>query len=411
MNVRFDVAIAGGGMVGAALALALGRQGMRVAVLERHAPQRQWPPGEIANRVSALSRASQRILEHLAAWPRMVELGVSPYEAMYVWDAGGHGHIRFDAADLGEPDLGHIVENRVIRLALWEGLEALDTVEILCPAEIRDFHLQGEDAMRIHLAEGPPLDAALLAAADGRDSWVRERAGIPTQGWGYDQQALVANVVHERPHQATAWQRFLPTGPLAFLPLADGRSSIVWSTSPQHARELLEMEAEAFHAALGAAFEYRLGEITASGPRAAFPLRLQHATRYIAPRLALVGDAAHAIHPLAGQGVNLGLLDAAQLAETLTATRYRHRDLGGEPALRRYERARKGDNLAMLAAMDLFKRLFGNDLPPLRLARNLGLDLADRAGPLKHLLIRRAMGLAGDLPALARPSRPPVREG
>jgi 2-octaprenylphenol hydroxylase len=331
----------------------------------------------------------------------MAELGVSPYRAMYVWDAEGGGHIRFDSAEVGEPDLGHIVENRVTQRALWERLESLETVAIFSPARVTDLSLD-RDRARVTLNTGPSLEADLLVAADGRDSPLRERAGIAVRGWDYDQHALVANVAHELPHQETAWQRFLPSGPLAFLPLADGHSSIVWSTSPQQAAALLGRDEADFCAVLGQAFGHRLGAVRGAGPRAAFPLRLAHAERYVLPRLALVGDAAHAIHPLAGQGVNLGFLDAATLAEVVLDARAGGRDLGGLTALRRYERARKGDNLAMLAAMDVFKRVFGNDLPPLRLARSLGLDLADRVAPLKNLFLRRALGTLGGLPALAR---------
>lgn len=399
----YDLVIVGGGMVGAALACALGGRGLTLALIEHHPPQRDWPEGEIANRVSALSHASQRILGHLGVWPRMQALGVSSYQAMQVWDAGGFGQIRFDCAEVGEPDLGHIVENRVTQLALWERIETLPSVTLLCPAQVQSFALDGSH-MHIILMDGRILKAALLVGADGRNSAVRVQAGIATQGWDYDQHALVANVAHELPHEQTAWQRFCPTGPLAFLPLADGRSSIVWTTTPSTAQRLLALPEAEFCHTLGTAFGHRLGGVLASGPRGAFPLRLQHAIRYVQARLALVGDAAHALHPLAGQGVNLGLMDAAALAEVLLAAAARGRDLGALHTLRRYERARKGENLMMLAAMDTFKRVFGNDLMPLRLLRNVGLDLADRVTPLNHLFLRRALGDLGELPELARPS-------
>ncbi len=400
--MRFDLIIAGGGMVGAALACALGRFGLRVAVIEPREPQREWPDGEIAHRVSALSRASQNLLVRLGAWPRMQDLGVSEYRAMQVWDQGGHGQIRFDSADVGEPNLGHIVENRVIQLALWECLEKLDSVKLVCPARLADYSLQ-VDCVSLRLDTGGTLEAAVLVGADGRDSAVRAHAGINTQGWDYDQHALVANVTHELSHEATAWQRFRSTGPLAFLPLADGRSSIVWATSPGLAREYMQLDGPDFCRQLGEAFGHRLGGVTHSGPRGVFPLRLQHAEHYVLPRLALVGDAAHAIHPLAGQGVNLGFMDAAELAGLLTQAAKQGRDLGGILTLRRYERARKGENMAMLAAMDAFKRLFSNEIMPLRLLRNTGLSLVDRIGPVKNLFLRRALGTIGEVPALARP--------
>jgi 2-octaprenylphenol hydroxylase len=231
---------------------------------------------------------------------------------------------------------------------------------------------------------------------------VRNLAAIETKGWDYDQHAVVATVRPERHHQFTAWQRFMPTGPLAFLPIDDGRCSIVWSTTPDLAEELLAMQERHFCRALTVAADGVLGEILETGPRGVFPLRLGHAESYIRQGLALVGDAAHAIHPLAGQGVNLGFLDAASLIEVLVQARDAGRNIGSVATLRRFERARKGANLGMLGAMDLFKRYFSNDLLPLRLTRTLGLSLADRAGPVKHLLIKRAMGLTGERPALAR---------
>jgi 2-polyprenylphenol 6-hydroxylase len=254
----------------------------------------------------------------------------------------------------------------------------------------------------VHLSDGKRLEAKLIVAADGRDSQLRAMAGIGTRGWDYDQHAIVATITVEQHHGYTARQRFMKEGPLAFLPLDDGRCSIVWSTSPQSAAELMALDDMAFCTVLTEASEAMLGRVEAVGPRGVFPLRLGHAETYIRPGLALVGDAAHAIHPLAGQGVNLGLLDAAALAQTLIEARAAGRAIGSQATLRRYERARKGGNMAMLAAMDAFKRTFSNEIVPLKLVRNLGLSLADRSGPLKQLLVRRAMGLTGDLPPLAR---------
>lgn len=403
----YDLLVIGGGMVGATLAAACAGQGLKIAVLEARLPVRAWPSDDIDQRVSALNRASQRILTRLGVWERICELGVSPYREMRVWDATGGGAIHFDSADLGEPDLGHIVENRVIQLALWERLEHCPDVELIAPARISDLEL-GERRAEVTLHDGRRLATRLLVGADGRDSRVRDLAGIETQGWDYDQRAIVAHVRTALPHQETAWQRFLPSGPLAFLPLADGRCSIVWSAEETRCEELLALDDQAFAAALGEAFDERLGDILAVGPRASFPLRLQHAQAYCRERLALVGDAAHALHPLAGQGLNLGMLDAAELAAAITRARERRRDIGGRAALRRYERARRGDNLVMLAAMDGFKRLFGNQLPPLAALRSLGLALTDRAGPVKGHLTAAAMGLLGELPPLAQQWVPPM---
>jgi 2-polyprenylphenol 6-hydroxylase len=398
---QFDIVILGGGMVGAAMACACRGRGWRIAVLDGAPPQRTWPAGEVDLRVSALSRASQRVLERLGAWPRMAELGVSVYREMHVWDAVGGASIHFDSAELGEPNLGHIVENRITRLALWELLESADDVTLLCPASV-DVLSIAEAGARIILADGSELDARLVVGADGRDSLVRTVLGIGTGGWGYDQRAIVCNVEPAHWHRETAWQRFLPTGPLAFLPLADGRCSIVWSADEARAEALLALDDAAFIGELEQAFEQRLGPILSIGPRAAFPLRLQYAKSYVRPRAALVGDAAHAIHPLAGQGVNLGFLDVAALVDALEHARAQQRDIGGLATLRRYERARRGDNLLMLAAMDAFKRAFGNRIPPLVAARNLGLFAADQVGPLKRAFMREALGLGDNLPTLAR---------
>lgn len=395
-----DLIIVGGGMVGAALGCAAAQAGFSVTLLERREPQREWQADEVDLRVSALTRASQRILQNLGAWERMRELRVSPYTDMEVWDAAGSGRIHFSAADIGEPNLGHIVENRITQLALWEQLEGLPNVTLRHPASVSSLQLEGGPAL--YLADGEQLKASLVVAADGRDSQIRAMAGIDTKGWDYDQHAIVATVSPQQHHGYTARQRFMKTGPLAFLPIDDGRCSIVWSTSPQEASELMALDERAFCSALTEASERMLGEVEAVGPRGAFPLRLGHAETYIKPGLALIGDAAHAIHPLAGQGVNLGFLDAAALAETLIEARSAGRAIGSHSTLRRYERARKGGNMAMLAAMDAFKRTFSNEILPLRLARNLGLSLADRSGPVKHLLVRRAMGLTGELPSLAR---------
>jgi len=397
----FDIVIIGGGMVGAAMAGACRGKGWRIAVIDGQPPQREWPAGEVDLRVSALSRASQRILERLDAWPRIAELGASVYREMEVWDAVGGASIHFDSADIGEPDLGHIVENRVTRLALWELLEQAPDVTLLCPASIDALDI-AETGARLGLADGRQLRARLIIGADGRDSYLRTALDIASGGWAYDQRAIVAHVETSHWHRETAWQRFLPTGPLAFLPLADGRCSIVWSAEEGHADELLAMDDARFIAELDDAFQQRLGPVRAVGPRAAFPLRMQYALSYVRSRAALIGDAAHAVHPLAGQGVNLGFLDCAAMLEALEYARTKGRDIGGLATLRRYERARRGENLIMLGAMDLFKRLFSNRIPPLVASRNLGLVAADHLPPLKRVFMRQALGLSDDLPALAR---------
>jgi len=430
MNAH-DVIIVGGGMVGAALGCALGDLGFRVAVVETREPVATWPPATVDARTSALTRASENILRNLGVWDRMTAMRVSAYREMHVWDADGFGEVHFDSAEIGEPDLGHIVENRVIQKALWERLGEIATVERICPAKVDALELGGERPV-LTLKERAPataqpdgdrgqgaaptgldtamsgasstarsLTAALVVAADGVQSTLRTMAGLGTRGWAYDQHAVVAVVRPARHHQDTAWQRFLPTGPIALLPIDDGRCSLVWSTAPDHAAALDGMPDDAFCHAVAGASQARLGDIVETGPRAIFPLRLQHAENYVEPGLALVGDAAHAIHPLAGQGVNLGLLDAATLADVLAQARLRGRPLGAMATLRRYERARKGANLAMMGAMDIFKRLFSNDNPALYVARNLGLKATDIAAPVKHAIMRRALGVSGERPSLA----------
>jgi 2-octaprenylphenol hydroxylase len=398
----FDLLVVGGGMVGAAFALGCSGKGLSIALVEARPPRRDWPRGEVDLRVSALSRASQRVLERLGAWGRIADLGASPYRCMHVWDGVGGASVTFDSADLGEPDLGHIVENRAIQLALWECLERAPDLSLITPASIADLE-RGSETSKVVLAQGRILETRLLVAADGRDSLIRELAGIRTQGWDYDQQAIVANVRPDQWHEETAWQRFLATGPLALLPLADGRCSIVWSVTEGRAQELLAMDDLGFSESLTDASERRLGRIQVDGPRAAVSLRLQHAERYVEPGLALIGDAAHAIHPLAGQGVNLGFLDAAELVAALDLALVRRRDIASSWTLRRYERARRGDNMAMLLAMDGFKRAFGSRLPPVVLARSLGFALTERLRPLKGVFMERAMGLNAGLPPLARP--------
>jgi 2-octaprenylphenol hydroxylase len=401
---RQQVIVVGAGMVGATLACLLGRSGFGVTLLEATPPETDWRPGSVDLRVSALTAASERVFDGIGAWDAMAALGVSPFRDMRVWDAAGSGEVHFNSADVGEPRLGHIVENRVVQRALMERIHGLADVRLRCPAEISALHVDDE-AATVELSDGVRLRAGLVVAADGANSRTRGLAGIGVRGWSYDQKAVVAVVRTERPHEDTAWQRFLPDGVLAFLPLRDGRCSIVWSTAPAHADELVDIEDEAFRERLARAFDHRLGGVTEAGPRAAFPLRLQHAASYVGARLALIGDAAHAIHPLAGQGVNLGVLDAAALAEVVLAASAEGRDIGARTTLRRYERWRKGDNLLMMAAMDGFKRLFAARFGPLRLARNAGLSLFDAATPIKRLVMQHAMGLRGDLPAIARSAR------
>lgn len=386
----YDVVIIGGGIVGATLACGLAGTRLRVALLERNVPP-PAPTGDYGLRLSALSLGSVAILERLGVWARLDAARLCAVERMHVWDAGGSGRIDFDAATIGEACLAYIVENDALSAALWDILRTNGRVRSHCPATIRSVEFEHRHAL-VALDEGTVLRTRLVVGADGASSAVRSLAGIRVRRWDYGQQAIVANVRTERAHGAGAWQRFLSTGPVAFLPLADGRCSIVWSVDVALAERLLAMDDEAFMEALGEALGGRLGRVHATSLRRAFTLERLHAQHYVAPRVALVGDAAHAVHPLAGQGVNLGVLDAAVLAEELRAAATARRDPGGMTLLRRYERARKGDNLAMLFLTDTLQRLFASQLPAVQRLRNAGLALTDVLTPVKIALMRHATG-------------------
>jgi len=340
-------------------------------------------------RVSAISRASQAALIEAGAWDDIIAMRASPYEAMDVWDEAGDGNVRFEAAELGEPDLGHIVENVVTQRAVMDALNKLDNVDLICPAKMKDFVVDDEK-VTVTLEKGKSISARLLVGADGANSQVRSLAGIDVKRDDYGQSGLVAVVKTEKSHEFTAWQRFQSTGPLAFLPLADGSSSIVWTLPSDRADYYLSLNKTDFKTALAEALDYKLGKITKVSKRAAFPLRGSQATPYVKERIALVGDAAHTIHPLAGQGVNLGLKDAVELASLVADSKG---DLGGMKLLRRYERARRGDNVITMRAMEGFRLLFGHSATPVKTARNFGMKLFNQIPVVKNEVIRKAMGL------------------
>ena len=391
-TTSFDVIIVGGGMVGTAQACALGDSPLSVALIEANLPNDDWPADSFDLRVSAITHASEKFLEQLGAWQTIDRERTSAYHDMRVWDAGGDGSIHFDCAEIGETNLGHIVENRVINRALTLRAKQFANITVYCPHSPHRLQLDSDSAT-LELADGTRLETNLLVGADGGRSWVRQQAGIAVSTRDYQQTAVVANVTTEFPHQRTAWQRFLPTGPLAFLPLTnDNISSIVWSTTADEAQRLCELDEASFNSELEAAFEATLGKIVSSGPRASFPIKGQHASHYVRPHLALVGDAAHTIHPLAGQGVNLGFADARCLAETVLSAHDAHRSIGSFKVLRRYERSRRGDNLLMLESMGAFKQLFSNNTPGLRELRNAGLNVANRSSVIKHFFMEKALG-------------------
>jgi 2-octaprenylphenol hydroxylase len=354
-------------------------------------------------RVFALSRASQRLLRLAGTWQRLSESRLHPYERMCVWDAagspGGPGSLEFDCAEIGEPNLGFIVEGRALASASLESAAAAGAV--LIEGAVQTLRVDEREA-RIRLKDGRDLAARLLIAADGVASKSRELLGIETAGHTYHQHALVAHVRTAQPHRNTAWQRFLPGGPLAFLPLPDGRSSIVWSVASEEARRLRSLDPLAFAAALETASAAALGGIELTTEVASFPLQLKVAVDYVRTRAVLLGDAGHTVHPLAGQGLNLGLLDCAALLEALGPAAGRA-DLLGEPRLlRRYERWRKSENLLAATALDALERLFASSNPLIERLRGAGLGAVGRVPVLKRALALRALGLAGDVPAFLR---------
>ena len=404
--MQADLIIVGAGMVGSALALALQDQGLEILLVDGSPlsvkpfdPQAAFEP-----RVSALSVASQRILERLGVWEGIAARRVCPYGEMQVWDGSGTGQIHFSAASVHAESLGHIVENRVVQDALLERLHD-SSIGLLPGARLEQLRRSGEGWL-LSLNDGRELRAPLVIAADGANSAVRRLAGCATREWDYLHHAIVTSVRCAKPHQATAWQRFTDDGPLAFLPLAGPAGehwcSIVWSVTPAEAERLMALDDAGFRRALGFAFEHRLGEVLQADPRLCIPLRQRHAKRYVEDGLALIGDAAHSIHPLAGQGVNLGFLDVAVLAEVLLHAMQRGERLSDVKVLSRYERRRMPHNLAMMVAMEGFERLFQADPLPVRWLRNSGLNWVDDLPEAKALFVRQALGLSGDLPELAR---------
>lgn len=406
---QFDIVIVGGGMVGATLACALAEGGFSVAVVDS-APAPVIDTGDYDLRVSAVTLGSKAIFETVGIWPAMESQRMSCIDSMTVWDEGGSGQIDFDSAEMAQPCLGYIIENRVIRKAALDRMQALKNIELFCPASVSEID-SDDNGITARLDDGSVLESLLLVGADGANSYVRDWADIDTRSWSFEQKAIVATVTTSEAHAGVARQRFLATGPLAFLPLDDPyKCSIVWSADNVRADALLALEDAAFIAELQAAIAdgpgTALGNVVSVSSRAAFPLTSAHARKYISERVVLVGDAAHRIHPLAGQGLNLGLGDVAALVEVLIDSRREQRDIGSMRVLRRYERWQRGDNALMLASMDGFKRLFSNDDPILGGLRNVGLDLADTLSPLKNRIMLYAAGLAGDRPKLMRGLRP-----
>lgn len=396
-----DVAIVGGGMVGLAVACGLQGSGLRVAVLEQREPQPLAADAAPALRVSAINAASEKLLSRLGVWSEIVSHRVSCYHGMEVWDKDSFGRITFDDKSMGYSHLGHIVENAVIHDALWQKARQSSDITLLAPAELQQV-AWGENEAFLTLKDGTMLTARLVIGADGAHSWLRNKADIPLTFWDYRHHALVATIRTEEAHGAVARQVFHGDGILAFLPLSDPHlCSIVWSLSPEEAERMQQADEAAFNQALTIAFDNCLGLCRVESERQAFPLTGRYARQFAAHRLALVGDAAHTIHPLAGQGVNLGFMDAAELIEELKRLHRQGKDIGQYLYLRRYERSRKHSAALMLAGMQGFRELFAGENPAKKLLRDIGLKLADTLPGVKPQLIRQAMGL-NDLPEWLR---------
>ncbi len=400
--LHVDVLIVGGGLVGGTLACALGEAGLTVAVIEIGDPNEALAAG-FDGRASAVALSSRRLLEGIGVWSKM-EGEASPILDIRVTEGKSRLFLHYDHREVGDEPLGHMVENRFIRRAILERMRQLESVRLLAPARLTRLD-RGAGMAEAALADGRRIRAPLAVAADGRFSRVREDAGIRVTRWSYNQSGIVCTVDHEYSHQNVAHERFLPTGPFAILPLPGNRASIVWTEREDLATAMMKLNDADFRDELAGRFGDFLGRVEVVGPRWSYPLSLQYAHTSVKHRLALVGDAAHAMHPIAGQGLNMGWRDVAALAEVLADARRLGLDLGVADVLERYERWRRFDNTLMLAMTDALNRLFSNDIAPLRLARDTGLAMVNRIPPLKKLFMRHAMGVVGDLPKLMRGER------
>lgn len=393
-----DAVIVGGGLVGLSLGLALAKAGLSPVVIDRTAAAALVDEA-FDGRASAIAYASCRALEGLGIWRHVAE--AEPIREIRVSDDESPFFLHYDHAEIGDAPFGYMVENRVMRRALYAALDETPAVRLIAPAEVRTVS-RGETAAEVHLADGRRLRAPLVVAADGKNSPIREAAGIRSFGWRYPQDGIVCTVEHERPHYGIAEEHFLPAGPFAILPLTENRVSLVWTERAQLAPAIVALDDAGFQAELEARFGDYLGSLMPVGPRWRYPLGFHLAESYIRPRLALIGDAAHLIHPIAGQGLNLGLRDVAAFAEVVADATRLGLDIGGLSVLERYQRWRRFDNVLFAGITDGLNRLFSNSIAPVRLARDLGLAAVNRMPPLKRFFMRHARGTIGELPRLLK---------
>lgn len=397
--LKADILIVGGGLVGGTLACGLAEGGLSVIVVDTQKPADGLEP-TFDGRASAIALSSKRALGGLGLWSLMEPMTAAINE-IRVSDGDSLFFLHYDRQDVGAEAFGYMVENRSIRQALSERFRDWDGLTLLAPAGIRELK-RTPGAVHATLEDGRQIEARLVIGAEGRRSPTRDHAGIKITGWSYKQTGIVCTVAHERAHDNVAHEHFLAAGPFAILPLSGNRSSIVWTERDENVDGLMALDDAAFLSELESRFGDFLGRLEVTGPRWAYPLSLQYAERAIDHRLALAGDASHAMHPIAGQGLNMGLRDVAVLAEVLTDARRLGLDPGDARVLQTYEQRRRFDNTLMLAMTDVLNRLFSNDIEPVRLARGLGLATVNKLPPVKRLFMRHAMGLAGELPRLMR---------
>jgi 2-octaprenyl-6-methoxyphenol hydroxylase len=395
---RVELAVVGGGLNGMTLGIACAAAGLRVTVIDREDPATMLG-GAFDGRTSAIAFGSMRVLAGIGVWPLVADRAEAIRE-IRVADNAAPLFLHYDHRELGDAPLGWIVENRDLRRALHQRAMQLPNLQLLAPMQVERADYGA--AATLTLAAGNTVRAELVVAADGKNSPLREAAGIRTVSWSYPQTGIVVTVRHERPHRGVAVEHFLPAGPFAILPMTGNRSSIVWTARADRAPALLGLDEAAFHRALAGRFGDFLGALAVEGPRWSYPLSFLHAARYVAPRLALVGEAAHVIHPIAGQGLNLGIRDIAALAECLVDARRLGLDLGDAQALERYERWRRLDNVVLAGVTDGLNRLFSNSVPPVKLTRDVGLAAVGQVPSLRRFLMRHAMGMVGELPRLVR---------